>query len=237
MPQTIENMIQPDIEKYVEQHTSPVNELLQELDRQTHVKMLRPRMLSGGYQGKFLEMISRMIQPKRILEIGTFTGYSAIALAQGLQTDGVLHTIDIDEELEDFTQYFFDKSGLKDKIQFHIGNAMDIIPTFEEQFDLVFIDADKENYLNYYELVFDKVRKGGIILVDNLLWSGKVLFESNYNDIDTKAIVEFNQYVQQDARVENILFPFRDGLMMIEKKGGNAVQDTSKRVDKVQVDK
>ncbi len=205
------------LENYIIEHTSPETELLGELNRETHVKVLFPRMMSGHIQGKFLEMVSLMIRPKRILEIGTYTGYSAICLASGLAGEGVLHTIEINPELEDFILRYFEKSGMRDKLKLHIGNALEVIPATDEIFDLVFIDADKENYLDYYHLVFDKVRKGGFILADNALWDGKVIAEEGKEDKETKGIKEFNDFVQNDDRVENVLLPLRDGVMVVWK--------------------
>lgn len=205
------------IEQYAQEHTSPEMKILSELSRETHAKVLRPRMLSGHLQGMFLQMISKIIQPKRILEIGTYTGYSAICLAQGLQNDGLLHTIDINDELESMIRRYIHKAQLTNKIVLHIGNALNIISSINESWDLVFIDADKENYLNYYDLIFEKVKPGGIIIADNVLWSGKVL-DKNENDSETIAIRHFNQYIHEDTRVEHLLLPVRDGLMIIRKK-------------------
>jgi len=174
-------------------------------------------MLSGHLQGKLLEMMSCMLQPFQILEIGTYTGYSAIALCKGLQENGMLHTIDINAELEAISLKYFKKAGLDHKIKHYTGNALEIIPTINQTFDLVFIDADKENYVNYFELIIDKVRKGGIIIADNVLWSGKVLTATSSNDKETQGIIEFNKYVNKDKRVENLLLPFRDGLMIMRK--------------------
>lgn len=209
------NLIDDQLALYAESHTTPENEILQHLNRETHANILIPQMLSGHLQGRLLSMISKMIQPKRILEIGTYTGYSAICLAEGLQTDGVLHTIDINDELEDMIKKYLQQSSVVDKIHLHIGNALEIIPSLNEQFDLVFIDADKENYTNYYNLVFDKVNKGGYILADNVLWSGKVL--DTKKDKDTEALDTYNKMVQQDKRVENVLLPVRDGIMITRK--------------------
>jgi predicted O-methyltransferase YrrM len=205
----------PAIEGYAEAHSAPESELLQRLHRETHAKVMMPRMLSGRLQGNALQMFARMIQPKRILEIGTFTGYSAICLAQGLAPDGLLHTIDINEELETMIRRYIAEAGLADKISLHVGNALDIIPQLDEQFDLVFIDADKINYQRYYDLVFDKVKKGGFIIADNVLWSGKVL--NDKMDKDTLAIHQFNEYVHQDTRVFHFLLPLRDGLLIAQK--------------------
>lgn len=206
------------IDQYAENHTSPESEVLANLNRDTQAKILRARMLSGHIQGRTLSMMSHMMRPKRILEIGTYTGYSALCLAEGLTEDGLLHTIDINEELEDFTQSYFDKSEHGKKIKMHIGNAMEIIPELNETWDMVFIDADKSNYANYYNLVFDHVRPGGFIIADNVLWSGKVVEPLKPQDIDTKALLEFNEMVTKDERVENVLLPIRDGLMVARKK-------------------
>jgi len=207
--------IDAQIQQYAEQFTSPETEALQKLNRETHAKVLMPRMLSGHLQGQFLSMLSKMIQPERILEIGTYTGYSAICLASGLKENGILHTIDVNEELEPMVRNYFAEAKVADKIQFHIGNAMEIIPSLHETFDLVFIDADKENYSNYFDLVIDKVRKGGFILADNVLWSGKVLEDKK--DKDTAAIHAYNQKINTDPRVENVLVPIRDGIMIARK--------------------
>jgi caffeoyl-CoA O-methyltransferase len=206
----------PEIEKYAEDTTSDESTVLQKLYRETNLKIPYPQMLSGKLQGKLLAMISKMIYPERILEIGTFTGYSAICLSEGLADKGIIDTIEIDLEREDMINLFFKEAGITHKVKLHIGNAMNIIPTFNHSFDLVFIDADKENYLNYYKLVFDKVRPGGFILADNVLWNGKVLQETSA-DSETNGIKEFNQFIKNDKRVEQVLLPFRDGLMIIRK--------------------
>ena len=206
------------LDKYACDHTSKESDLLNDLDRKTNLQVFHPRMLSGQLQGRFLSMISHMINPNFILEIGTYTGYSALCMAEGLKETGKLVTLDINEELEPFTQSYFDKSPYKNQIEFKIGNALDIIPKITEEIDLVFIDADKDNYSNYYNLVFDKVRKGGFIIADNVLWSGKVLEDIKPNDKDTPALIEFNKMIQNDDRVENVLAPIRDGLMIIRKK-------------------
>ncbi|MBW6478493.1 MAG: O-methyltransferase [Bacteroidales bacterium] len=212
------NIIHPDIEKYAQQHTSAESNVLKRLNRETHAKVLRPRMLSGHMQGKLLEMISCMLKPETIIEIGTYTGYSAICLALGLRPGGKLHTIDHNPELESFTRSFFEEAGLSEVIEYHIGEASDILPQLTGPFDLVFIDADKENYLKYYEESLGKLRKGGIILADNVLWSGKVLSETTAKgDEEAEALIEFNEFVQKDTRVENLLLPFRDGLTIIRK--------------------
>jgi caffeoyl-CoA O-methyltransferase len=207
-----------EIEKYAQDHTRPESELLHHINRETHLKVLMPRMLSGHIQGRMLSMFSHMIKPQRILEIGTYTGYSALCMAEGLTENGKLITIDINAEIEKMVRGFFATSELNNKIDYRIGNAMNIIPTLNETFDLVFIDADKENYMNYYNLVFDKVRPGGFIIADNVLWSGKVLNDEKTMDKDTRAIREYSRMVQNDNRVENVLFPVRDGLMVCRKK-------------------
>jgi caffeoyl-CoA O-methyltransferase len=212
------NFLDPRLDAYVCDHSKPENELLQRLNRETYSRMLMPRMLSGHLQGRVLSMISHMIRPKRILEIGTFTGYSALCLAEGLTPDGILHTIDINEELETIVRKYINEAGLSKKVLFHIGNAMDIIPSLQDSFDLVFIDADKENYSNYYDLVIDRVRPGGFIMADNVLWSGKVIEEPKVGDEDTRSIIAFNDKVMKDDRVENVLFPIRDGIMIMRKK-------------------
>lgn len=205
-----------EIENYAALHSLKEDEVLQQLNRETHLNILMPQMISGHIQGNFLRMMSFMIKPKNILEIGTFTGYSAICLAQGLQENGKLYTIDINEELEDMCRTYFDKAGLKNKIDYRIGNALDIIPNINETFDLVFIDADKINYSNYYDLVFDKVKKGGFIMADNVLWSGKVTQEKKNKD--TQALHDYNTKITNDERVENYLVPIRDGIMVARKK-------------------
>jgi caffeoyl-CoA O-methyltransferase len=204
-----------DIEQYAQAHTSTESDLLKKIDRETNAEVLMPRMVSGHLQGRFLSMISNMIKPNSILEIGTYTGYSAICLAEGLSLKGKLITIDINEELETRVRGYFKKGGLENKIDYRIGDAAQIIPTLNINFDLVFIDADKENYGLYYDLIFDKVPVGGFILADNVLWSGKVV--QTKIDKDTKAIKEFNQKVNQDARVKTMLLPLRDGIMIIQK--------------------
>lgn len=201
--------------QYAEAHTSGESSLLRRINRETHLSVLMPRMLSGHLQGRLLSMISRMIRPKSILEIGSYTGYSAICLAEGLAPNGVITTIDVNEELEQRVRKYFDEAGISKSVNYQIGDAMAIIPQLPGPFDLVFIDADKENYSKYYDLVFNKVVAGGYILADNVLWSGKVL--NDKPDKDTRAIVDFNRKIQGDARVENVLLPVRDGLMLVRK--------------------
>lgn len=200
------------LENYVERHTEDEPELLRELNRETHLKVLRPRMLSGHFQGRFLSLISRLVSPRYILEVGTYTGYSALCMAEGLQKDGELHTIDIDEELYDLQRRYFDRSDYGEQIKQHTGNALDIIPTLNIKFDLVFIDADKPNYHKYFDLIMDKMNRGGVILSDNVLWSGKVVEEVKPDDESTIALVEYNKKLKEDPRVETVLLPIRDGL-------------------------
>lgn len=210
--------IDEKLDQYVCAHTSVESDLLYKLNRETHLKILQPRMLSGHFQGRVLSMFSKMIQPKRILELGTYTGYSALCLLEGLQEEGELITVDCNEELEDFAASHFKNHVRKDAIKQLVGDAMDIIPTLLGKFDLVFIDADKENYLNYYNLLIDKIPSGGYLLADNVLWSGKVVDEKSKNDKDTIAIKAFNLFVQNDDRVENVMLPIRDGLLTVRKK-------------------
>ena len=213
------DFLDPKIEDYAGEHSTAENQTLQALNRETYTNVLMPRMLSGHLQGRVLSMFSNMLRPRRILEIGTYTGYAALCMAEGLTNDGVLHTIDINEELETMVRKYIDEAGMKEKIWFHVGNALEIIPGLNETFDLVFIDADKENYSTYYDLVFDKLRQGGIIVADNVLWSGKVLDDKELaKDVETKALNDFNKKVHADDRVENVLMPIRDGLMVIRKK-------------------
>lgn len=210
--------IDPALLAYCEAHTSEEDALLKKITRETQAKVLMPRMLSGHLQGKMLEFFTKMIQPDTILEIGTYTGYSGVCLARGLKKGGKLITLDINDELETMVRGFFEESGLADQIDYRLGNALEIIPTLSGPFDLVFIDADKFNNANYFDLIIDKVRPGGIILTDNVLWSGKVLVaEGQKIDKDTKAILDFNDKIQNDPRVENVLLPIRDGIMMARK--------------------
>lgn len=205
------------IEEYCENHTQDEGELLKRLERETHLKVLRPRMISGKLQGRFLSFISKLIQPRYILELGTYTGYSALCLAEGLIADGELHTIELNPELEELILKYVNQSPYSEQIFLHIGDGNDWINKLNYSWDLVFIDAEKKDYLRYYENILPKIRKGGVILVDNLLWSGKVVEEVEKSDHETQAILAFNQHVQQDPRVTNLLLPFRDGLMLIEK--------------------
>jgi len=206
------HFISEELENYIEKHSAPEPELLQQLNKETYQKILQPRMLSGHFQGRVLSMLSKIINPKHILELGTYTGYATLCLAEGLKSDGTIDTIDINEELEDIQQKYFSSSAFKDQIIQHIGNALDIVPTLNKKFDLVFIDADKENYINYWNLIVPMMNKGGIILSDNVLWSGKVLEEVQKNDKSTPILLEYNKIVNEDLRVETVLLPIRDGL-------------------------
>ncbi|WP_207429292.1 O-methyltransferase [Pedobacter sp. SYSU D00535] len=203
------------LQAYLEQHCEPEPELLRYINRETHLKVPMARMLSGHYQGRVLTFLSKLLSPRRILEIGTFTGYATLCLAEGLSDDGIIHTIDINVELEDRVREYFNKSDYHSKINYHLGNALDIIPGLDEVFDIVFIDADKKNNQTYYDLVFDKIRKGGLIIVDNVLWSGKIT--QGANDKDTSGIRTFNEKVTSDHRVEKLILPVRDGLFIIRK--------------------
>jgi len=210
--------IQQELAAYAENHTTPESDLLAKLNRDTYANVLAPRMLSGHLQGRILSLFSKMKQPKAILEIGTYTGYAALCLAEGLTHNGVLHTIDINEELETRILKFFGESAYAERLHFHVGNALEIIPKLDVEFDLVFIDADKDNYAAYYDLLIDKLPQGAIIIADNVLWSGKVIDDEEIaKDIDTKALDLFNKKVNDDPRVENILMPVRDGLMVARK--------------------
>lgn len=209
--------ISQELDNYVCNHTENEPSLLYELNRKTNLEVLRPRMLSGHFQGRVLSMLSHMIKPKQVLEIGTYTGYSALCFAEGLQAGGKVTTIDVNEELEDLIREYIAKSDYSENIDFVLGDAMEIISSLDVEFDLVFIDADKQNYSNYYDLVFDKVKKGGYIIADNVLWSGKVVEEYETTDRDTQLLMDFNKKVQDDSRVQNVLFPIRDGLMIARK--------------------
>ncbi|MBC7654566.1 MAG: O-methyltransferase [Oligoflexus sp.] len=209
-------IISEELNQYLSNTCENENALLKKIDRETQLEVLMPRMISGHYQGRCLSMLSKILKPKRILEVGTFTGYATLCLAEGLTNDGKIITIDVNEELEDKVRGYFSESDLEKKIDYRIGNAVELIPNINEQFDLVFIDADKKNNGVYYDLVFDKLKSGGIILVDNVLWSGKVLTE--INDTDTSNISTFNKMVTNDARVEKLILPVRDGIFVIRKK-------------------
>jgi len=210
------NFINKDILEYSEKYSQQEPEILQELNRETHLKILNPRMLSGFFQGRLLSIISKLIKPKKVLEIGTYTGYSAICIAEGMNKNGIIHTIDKNEELNTIQKKYFKKSGLENNIIQYNGCALDIIPKIEEKFDLIFIYADKENYINYFNLVIDKLNNNGVILADNVLWSGKVI-NSEDHDLTTNVLREFNKSVNNDNRVETILLPIRDGISIIRK--------------------
>ena len=206
------HFISEDLENYVATHSQNEPALLVALNRETHQKVLQPRMLSGHFQGRVLSMLSKLIRPLHILEVGTYTGYATLCLCEGMQDNGTIDTIDINEELAWIQQKYFDLSAWKQQIHRHIGDAIEIVPTLEKKYDLVFIDADKENYLNYFELILPKMNAGGIILSDNVLWSGKVLETPDPKDISTNILVEYNKKLQQDPRIETVLLPIRDGL-------------------------
>lgn len=206
------HFISEELERYIEQHSQKEPELLVALNRETHQKVLQPRMLSGHFQGRVLSMLSKLIRPEHILEIGTYTGYATLCLCEGMQKKGSVDTIDINEELAFIQKKYFDLSPWKDQITQHIGDAMEIIPSLDKKYDLVFIDADKENYLNYYDMIVPKMKVGGIILSDNVLWSGKVLDEPNAKDLSTNILLEYNKKINEDPRVETVLLPIRDGL-------------------------
>lgn len=208
--------ISKELDAYVCSHTENEPEILKELNRETHLNVLKPRMLSGHFQGRVLSMLSHMIQPKDILEIGTYTGYSAICLAEGLSEGGHLLTIDNNEELADLCKRYFQKAGMSENIKQLLGDATEIVPGLKRDFDIIFIDADKSNYINYYNMVFEKVRSGGYIIFDNVLWSGKVIDGST--DKDTNTLKELNQLIHDDKRVQEILLPIRDGLLIARKK-------------------
>lgn len=208
------HFLSEELENYAAQHTEDEPLLLQELNKRTHLNVLQPRMISGHFQGRFLSLLSKMVLPRTILEIGTYTGYATLCLAEGLHPEGVLHTIDIKEELTDLQREFFDRSGYGNQIVQHLGKAADIIPSLDTTFDLVFIDADKQNYAHYFDLVIEKMNRGGIILSDNVLWSGKVVEEVKHNDKHTQALMAYNQKIKDDPRVETVLLPIRDGITL-----------------------
>ena len=206
------HFLSQDLEDYIERHSENEPELLSKLNKETYQKILLPRMCSGHFQGRVLSMLSKLIRPLNILEIGTFTGYAALCLCEGMQINGQLLTIDIKEELVDFQRKYFDLSICGNQIHQHLGEAIEIIPTLDLKFYLVFVDADKENYINYFNLILPKMNKGGIILSDNVLWSGKVVQPLDPNDVSTKILIEYNQKLKNDNRVETVLLPIRDGL-------------------------
>ena len=211
------NFIDDNILNYSISKSEKESKLLNDLYRETYLKVLNPRMISGHYQGRILSLISKIISPKKILEIGTYTGYSAICLCEGMDKDGILHTIDNNKELVEIQNKYFKKANLTNKIVQHSGDAKNIIPSIDEEFDIVFIDADKESYPEYYDLIINKVRSGGIIIADNILWSGKVLEKVEKDDQATKSIIEFNNKIIEDNRVKNIILPIRDGLNIVRK--------------------
>ena len=210
-------LLSDELTEYLDRHCEPEDELLKHINRETHLKVLMPRMLSGHYQGRVLSMLSKMIRPKRILEIGTFTGYATLCLAEGLSEKGILHTIDINPELEDMVRDHFSRSNFNQQITYHPGNALDIILELDEVFDLVFIDADKKNNMNYFDLIIDKVLSGGLIIIDNVLWNGKVLDTADA-DKDTRGIIDFNRILSSDQRIEKLILPVRDGLFLALKR-------------------
>ena len=212
------HFISEKLDDYVVKHSEDEPALLKALTRETYQKILQPRMLSGHYQGRVLSVLSKLIRPKVILELGTFTGYSALCLAEGLDKNGIIHTIDINEELVDFQRSYFDKSDYGSQIIQHLGSAIDIIPTLDTSFDLVFMDADKPNYINYFHQIIDKLNPGGVILSDNVLWSGKVIEDLNLSDVSTKIVLEYNALLKDDPRLETVLLPIRDGLTVSIKK-------------------
>lgn len=209
---------QKELDKYILNHIDDEDEILKELDRETNLKVLGARMISGHLQGQVLTMLSKMIQPKNILELGTFTGYSAICLAKGLQKGGKLITIEIDDELESLAAKYFERAGLSGVVEQKIGSATDVIPTLNESFDLIFIDADKREYTKYFELIFDLIPSGGYIIADNTLWSGKVLETPNEKDEQTKGVINFNSFIKNNKKVEKVILPLRDGMTVIRKK-------------------
>ncbi len=204
------------LETYIAAHSTPETALLKKIRRETHLQVLMPQMLSGPSQGALLATLVQLLRARRVLEVGTFTGYASLWMAQALSDDGLLHTIDRNEELEDRVRSYFNESGVDHRIVYHLGDAREVIPTLSETFDLVFIDADKDNYEHYYALIIDKVRENGLIVVDNVLWGGKVISETS--DRKTQAIRDFNDYVHHDPRVANVLLPLRDGLMLLIKQ-------------------
>ena len=206
------HFLSDDLDEYVRLNSQNEPELLAQLNKETYQKILQPRMLSGHFQGRVLSMLSKIINPKAILEIGTYTGYATLCMAEGLSEKGTIDTIDVNEELVDFQRKYFDKSDWSNQIVQHLGDALDIIPTLDKKFDLVFIDADKENYINYFHLIVPLMNKGGIILSDNVLWSGKVIEEVKSGDITTQILLEYNKLLNEDDRVETVLLPIRDGL-------------------------
>ncbi|MGB5942223.1 MAG: O-methyltransferase [Leeuwenhoekiella sp.] len=212
------NFLSQELDDYITAHSAGEPELLRRLTKETYQKVLQPRMLSGAYQGRLLSLLSKLVTPKTILEIGTYTGYSAICLAEGLPKNGVLHTIDVNEELVDFQREYFDKSGFGNQIIQHLGDATKLIPRLDLTYDLVFIDADKPNYPKYFELIIDRLNPGALLLSDNVLWSGKVVEPLNENDESTEALLKYNRLLAEDSRMETVMLPVRDGLTLSRKK-------------------
>lgn len=211
-------IVNSNIESYITSIIDPEESLLKELERETYVKVLNPRMVTGHWQGQILKMISTMIKPQTVLEIGTFTGYSAICFSKGLAPDGHIHTIEINDEIVHIPEKYFQKAGISDKVTIHVGDAMEIIPSLKVMFDLVFIDGDKSQYLEYYHCIFEKVKQGGYILADNILWNGKVVENVEQGDYSTQGILAFNSFIKNDNRVEKTILPVRDGTLLIRKK-------------------
>lgn len=207
----------PELDRYAADHTSPEPPLLTALNRETHLRVLYPRMLSGAYQGRLLAMLSQLVRPRRVLEIGTYTGYSCLCMAEGLAPDGLIHTLELNEEREAQIFPYLEKAGIRDRVHVHFGNALEIIPTLDETWDLVFLDADKQHYVTYYEQVLPRLRPGGLLLADNVLWSGRIM-EENPTDKELRGLQAFNDHVIQDSRVECVLLPVRDGIMMVRRK-------------------
>jgi len=210
--------MEKELDRYLREHTTPEDKVLEELSRKTHLYAVNPNMLSGHLQGRFLEMLSYMISPSQILEIGTYTGYSAICLARGLKSGGQLHTIEVNDELNEMSTYYIALAGVADRVTLHTGRAQDVIPSMPFTFDLVFIDGDKREYSEYFDLVFDKVRKGGFIIADNVLWGGKIAGGKSSKDPQTKGVILFNEKVRMDHRVEKVVLPLRDGILIVRKK-------------------
>lgn len=214
----------PDrIEAYVLEHSSQESEVLKQLNRETHARVLQPRMLSGHLLGRFLAFMSRMIKPKRVLELGTYTGYSAICLAEGLSPEGKIDTIDHNPELKDFAAKYFEQAGIRDKVNQHVGEALEIIPRLKGPYDLVFMDADKTNYQRYFDMIYPNMPNGAVLLADNVLWSGKVIDETHQDDEETLGIIRFNEYIKGHPGVQHVLLPVRDGVMLVEKTGDATV--------------
>lgn len=218
MEKQIHPFLDKRIEDYCQEFCSKEDDRLKYIDRQTHIKFLRPNMLSGNWQGTLLKIISLLVKPQRVLEIGTFTSYATLCLAEGLREDGIVHTIERDESLQEFIEETIAKFNLQDKIKLHIGNALEVVDTIEGNFDLIFIDADKANYPTYFEKCVERLNSGGILIADNILWYGKIVLDVRDSDKETKAIMNFNKMVTEDDRLDNLIIPLRDGLMVARKK-------------------